>query len=109
MRNSIKEFFKANPKIPFMKQRMLTAIISAIIFISSISALAINGLNFGLDFTGGTQAEVTFAQPVDANTLRSHLVDAGFDKAVVQAYTQTMGAASAYSVRVAPHKGITQD
>lgn len=103
------EFFKANPKIPFMKQRMLAAIVSGVIFIGSIIALAMNGLNLGLDFTGGTQAEVTFSQPVKANELRASLVKAGFDKAVVQAYAQTMGATNAFSVRVAPHKELTQE
>lgn len=103
------EFFKANPKIPFMKQRVLAAIVSGIIFIGSLVALAINGLNFGLDFTGGTQAEVVFSQAVNANELRTNLVKAGFDKAVVQAYAQTMGATNAFSVRVAPHKELTQE
>ncbi len=103
------EFFKANPTIPFMKQRWLAAIISAIIFICSVLSLSINGLNLGLDFTGGTQAEVVFSQPIDANQLREQLVKAGFDKAVVQAYSQTTGAATAYSVRVAPHPSLTQD
>ena len=103
------EFFKANPTIPFMKQRVLAAIVSAIIFVSSLVALAANGLNLGLDFTGGTQAEVTFPQSVTANELRHQLVTAGFDKAVVQAYAQTMGAADAYSVRVAPQKSLTQE
>lgn len=103
------EFFKANPSIPFMKQRTLAAIISAIIFIASIVALAMNGLNLGLDFTGGTQAEVVFDHPVQAKQLRASLVKAGFDKAVVQAYAQTMGATKSYSVRVAPHKSWKQD
>lgn len=103
------EFFKANPKIPFMKQRLLAAIISAVIFIGSVIALSINGLNLGLDFTGGTQAEVTFSQPIKANVLRDRLVKAGFTKAVVQAYAQTMGATKAYSIRVAPHKSLTQE
>lgn len=103
------EFFKANPTIPFMKQRWLAAIISAIIFICSVLSLSINGLNLGLDFTGGTQAEVVFSQPIDANQLREQLVKAGFDKAVVQAYSQTTGAATSYSVRVAPHPSLTQD
>ncbi len=103
------EFFKANPNIPFMKQRILAAIVSIIIFVASIVALAMNGLNLGLDFTGGTQAEVTFVKPIQANQLRHQLVKEGFTKTVVQAYAQTMGATNAYSVRVAPHKSLTQE
>lgn len=103
------EFFKANPKIPFMKQRYLAAIVSAIIFIGSVVALVTNGLNLGLDFTGGTQAEATFSHPIKANALRAQLVEAGFTKAVVQAYAQTMGATKAYSVRVAPRPDLSQE
>lgn len=103
------EFFKANPTIPFMKQRILALIISTVIFIGSIVSLSINGLNLGLDFTGGTQAEVTFQHPIEANQLRAQLVKAGFEKAVVQAYAQTTAAVTAYSIRVAPHPELTQD
>ena len=53
------EFFKANPAIPFMRQRWIAALISAVIFIASVVSLCVNGLNLGLDFTGGTQVEVS--------------------------------------------------
>ena len=59
------EFFKANPTIPFMKQRWFAAAISLVIVICSILSLCVNGLNLGSDFTGGTQAEISFAQPPD--------------------------------------------
>lgn len=103
------EFFKANPTIPFMKQRMLAFVISSIIFAGSLLSLAINRLNLGLDFTGGTQTEVHFQKPIEANQLREQLVKAGFTKAVVQAYAQTTAAANTYSVRVAPHPELTQE
>src|SRR3990167_1071301 len=92
-----------------MKQRILALIISTVIFIGSIVSLSINGLNLGLDFTGGTQAEVTFQHPIEANQLRAQLVKAGFEKAVVQAYAQTTAAVTAYSILVAPHPELTQD
>lgn len=92
-----------------MKQRMLAFVISSIIFAGSLLSLAINKLNLGLDFTGGTQAEVHFQKPIEANQLREQLVKAGFTKAVVQAYAQTTAAANTYSVRVAPHPELTQE
>ena len=98
------EFFKTNTKIRFMDQRKLAALCSAIIFIGSVLALAFNGLNLGLDFTGGTQVEVTFAQPISVNKLRATLKQNGFSQAVVQAYT-----AKDVSVRVAPQKKLTQE
>src|SRR5690242_19364637 len=82
------EFFKANPRIPFMKQRWIAAVISGVIFIASLISLAVNGLNLVLDFTGGTQAEVGFTQTISATELREQLVKAGFSEAVVQAYTK---------------------
>jgi len=91
------EFFKAKYKIPFMRHRKWAAVFSAIIIIGSLLSLAINGLNLGLDFTGGTTAEVSFAQPTSADEVRNKLVANGFEKAVVQAFSVTD-----YSIRVAP-------
>jgi preprotein translocase subunit SecF len=98
------EFFKSNTRIPFMRQRIWTAILSALIIIASIVSLAINGLNLGLDFTGGTAVELVFSEAVNANDLREKLVNAGFDKAVVQAYS-----VNDYSIRLAPDKTMSQD
>lgn len=98
------EFFKANTKIRFMKQRIIAAVFSAIIFMASIGALAVYGLNLGLDFTGGTRVEVTFPQPVNVNQLRNTLQAQGFKQAIVQAYTT-----KDISVRVGPQKNIKQE
>jgi preprotein translocase subunit SecF len=103
------EFFKAKPTIPFMKQRWLAASISAVIVLFSVISLCIHGLNFGLDFTGGTQAEITFSQSVDTNQLRTQLVNAGFEQAVVQQYAKTTGSENMYSVRVGLYKELTQE
>ncbi len=86
-----------------MRQRKWAAIFSAVILIASILALAINGLNLGLDFTGGTSIEVTYKAPTNANVIRAQLIKNGFDKALVQAYTLTD-----YSIRVSPHDGQSQ-
>lgn len=98
------EFFKQNTKIPFMRQRVHAAIFSAIIFIGSIVAIATQGLTLGLDFTGGTQVQATFQKPVNISDVRKSLAEAGFTQAVVQAYSSKQ-----ISVRVSPHKELTQD
>lgn len=104
------EFFKANPTIPFMKQRWLAAIISSVIFIASVISLCVNGLNLGLDFTGGTQAEVSFAShQVVATQLRTQLVDAGFKHAIVQSYSKQNSSQNMFSVRIGLHKDLTQE
>ena len=105
------EFFKANPTIPFMKQRWIAATISAVIFICSVLSLCVYGLNLGSDFTGGTQAEISFTQSTNANQIRKQLVDAGFTQATVQAYAQSAGSQSQnrYSVRIGLHKSLTTE
>ena len=97
------EFFKANTTIPFMRQRKLAAVFSIILFVASAISLAVHGLNLGLDFTGGTQVEMTFKQPTDTNQLRVALRKNHFPEAVVQAYT-----VRDFSIRVAPHKSLSQ-
>jgi len=82
------EFFKQHTKIDFMSKRMriITACFSATLFLASVAALAINGLNFGLDFTGGLQVELHYQQSANLPKIRSSLAKAGFDQATVQSY-----------------------
>lgn len=72
--------------VTFMKYRKFAMVFSLILMIGSIASLAVNKLNFGLDFTGGTLIEVGFEQAADLNNIRQVLDDAGFDDAVVQLY-----------------------
>lgn len=80
------EFFKHNTHIDFMSQRKWAAIASIILFVLSITSLVMNGLNWGLDFTGGTQIQLHFPKAIDANDVRERLQAAGFKEAVVQNY-----------------------
>lgn len=70
--------------IPFMKIEKPMAILSIILVIGSIIAIAINGLNLGLDFTGGVSADVLYERPVEQAEVAQALTDNGFDDAVVQ-------------------------
>lgn len=98
------EFFRANTRIRFMRQRKGAAIFSALVFIASIIALLTQGLTLGLDFTGGSQISVTFAQPPNIEQVRTELANAGFKQAIVQSYSRTE-----ISIRLAPQKGVTQE
>ncbi|OGT67062.1 MAG: protein-export membrane protein SecF [Gammaproteobacteria bacterium RIFCSPHIGHO2_12_FULL_45_9] len=80
------EFFKHNTNIDFMAQRKWAAIFSVVLFIVSMATLAVNGLNWGLDFTGGTQVQLNFPGAADLNLIRSNLEQAGFKDAVVTSY-----------------------
>jgi len=98
------EFFKSNTKIGFMRQRKAAAIFSILIFIVSILALSTKGLTLGLDFTGGTQVQVSYQQAVNPSMVRKQLNQAGFSQAVVQAYTP-----KTLSIKVAPRDDMSQE
>lgn len=70
--------------IPFMKLEKPMAIFSILMVLISIGALFINGLNLGLDFTGGVSADVKYENPVEQTEVIQSLEKAGFDDAVVQ-------------------------
>ena len=70
--------------IPFMSIEKPMAILSLLLVIGSIIAIAVNGLNFGLDFTGGVSADVAYEQPVEQVAVVKALADNGFNDAVVQ-------------------------
>lgn len=70
--------------IHFMRFRHITMAFSLLLIAASIISLATRGLNFGLDFTGGTLIEVIYQQPVKIDGVRSQLSGAGFESAIVQ-------------------------
>jgi preprotein translocase subunit SecF len=81
-----------------MGPRRVAYAVSAILMVLSVVVLATRGLNFGLDFTGGTLIEVSFPGDADPDLVRSNLRGAGLGDAVVQ----TFGAASDIVVRIPP-------
>lgn len=69
-----------------MSLQKWTALLSTLLFVASLSSLFIYGLNWGLDFTGGTQFQVHYPKTANLSEIRDSLTQAGLDKAVVQAY-----------------------
>jgi len=92
------EFFRKIPRIDFMRTRNLWFVISAVIISLSILSVAIRGLNFGIDFTGGTLLEVHYAKPVELDAVRGALGQEGFGGAVVQHF----GSSRDVMIRLAP-------
>ncbi len=74
------------PSINFMRARTIAGWISSGTVIGSVALLALVGLSFGLDFTGGSLVELEFAAEPSLETVRETLVIAGFPDAVVQAF-----------------------
>ncbi len=73
-----------NTKINFMDQRRMALIVSVAVIVISLMAIVVRGLNFGIDFTGGTLVEVGYEDAVEIASVRSALTDGGFDDAIVQ-------------------------
>ena len=80
------EFFKNKTNIDYIKQKKIAMIFSILIAIFSSYFLITNGLNLGLDFTGGTQLEVTSKQNINIQTLREQFDAANFHDIIIQTY-----------------------
>ncbi len=90
--------------IDFLKWRRITVFVSAALLVVSILSLAVRGLVFGIDFTGGTLVEVGYSQAVDLEPVRASLSEAGFEGAVVQHF----GTTKDVLVRIAPRDDVEQ-
>jgi preprotein translocase subunit SecF len=99
------EFFKKNTQIDFMAQRKAAAIISTILFVLSLLSLAAYGLNWGLDFKGGTQIQMSFPYEANLNQIRDTLQKGGFKEAEVKNY----GSSKEVLVTLAAHDNAEKD
>ena len=70
--------------IGFMKLRTLATALSVVLIVGSIVSLVMNGINWGLDFTGGTQVELYYERPVNVGDVRQQLADDGHADAIVK-------------------------
>ncbi len=78
-----------NRTINFMGVRNLAFAFTVLLTLLALLSLFTKGLNLGLDFTGGTQIELSYEQPADLSKIRSQLGGAGFGDAVVQSFGAT--------------------
>lgn len=78
--------FPYDSKIDFLRYRHVALVIAVLMIIGSMVLLGVRGLNYALDFTGGTVAELTFEHPADLDDLRDRLDAGGYPGAVVQAF-----------------------
>ena len=72
--------------INFMGARHIAFALGVIMVLASLGTLAVKGLNFGLDFTGGTLIELNYEQAADLNKIRSQMQEGGYPDAVVQSF-----------------------
>ena len=85
--------------IDFMGKRHLAWIFSGVVLLGSVFALVVQGVNRGLDFTGGALIEVGFEEAVEPTAVRDVLNEAGYSNAVVQNY----GSETDILIRVPPN------
>ena len=97
------EFFRITHDIPFMRHALVFNVISAVTFVLAVVLLAVRGLNLGVDFRGGTVIEVTYAQAVDFNRLRTAI-----DKLDLGEYSaQSFGSSTTALIRLPLKEGVS--
>jgi len=97
------EFFRVKKDIPFMSYGRLTTAISMITFVLAVVFLATRGLNFGVDFTGGTMIEVNYPHAADLNNIRTTIDGIGLKDATVQNF----GTSRDVLIRLPVRTGLT--
>ena len=86
----------------FMGMRKATSIVSALLIISSVFTLSYQGLNLGIDFTGGTLVEVGYPEAVNLDKLRQSFSDSEFNDVAIQYF----GSAKEILIRIPPQQGL---
>ncbi|TCT19578.1 protein translocase subunit SecF [Thiobaca trueperi] len=74
------------PHFNFLSQRRKAMVFSAVLMVVSLLSLAVQGLNLGLDFTGGTLIEISYKESADLGEVRAALTQGGFVNVMVQQF-----------------------
>lgn len=78
--------FPYDSNIDFMRLRMISLVVAALIMFVGIGAMFTKGFNFALDFTGGVGVELAYDKSVDVEGVRDRLEKAGYPGAQVQTF-----------------------
>ena len=88
--------------IDFMSKRRTAMMVSIGLLVLSFAIIFVRGINWGLDFTGGTVVEVGYPAPIGIPEVRAALVEADFSGAEVQHF----GTSSEVLIRIAPQEDL---
>lgn len=94
------QIIKTGHVIDFMSKRSIAIVSSLVLVGVAITMLFARGLNFGIDFTGGTLIEVGYEEAVQLSDVRSTLAAGGFEDASVQQF----GTPRDVLIRMAPRE-----
>ncbi len=96
---------KTNINFLGKSRRKIALAISVLVVVVSLYELAVEGLEFGIDFTGGILLEVGYPEAANLEEIRTNLADAGYDDALVQRF----GSDTDVLVRLPPQDGTNPD
>ncbi len=78
------EIFRVKNDIPFLKYRKIAAFISILTFVMAFFFLFQKGLNYGVDFTGGTIIEISYEKKANVDEIREQLTQINLNEIQVQ-------------------------
>ena len=88
----------------FIRWWKTAVIITAIFVVAGVGSLLVKGINYSIDFTGGTLMQLEFKQPPDVADLRHTIEGSG----VVGAEVQQFGTAREFTVRAQDQANVAQ-
>ena len=98
------ELFRFKKDIPFMRHALIFNAISALTFVAAVFFLLHNGLNLSIEFTGGTQMEVSYPHAANVEQVKQTLEQLGFHDTSASIF----GRAQDVLIRLpAPKTGVT--
>jgi len=95
----------AETKVPFLKYRFITFLMSAALILASAGMFFGPGVNKGIDFEGGIMLEIGMTEAPDLAQMRSALGDLGLGQVTLQ----TFGAPNDIMIRVQRQEGGSEE
>jgi preprotein translocase subunit SecF len=95
------QWLTGTPNFNFVKYRRVAMVTSSLLSLLAIVSVVYPGLNYGVDFTGGTIVEAEYTGPADLDAIRTGLTDLGFE----QVQVQNFGSSSEVLIRLPPLEG----
>src|ERR1700741_2721487 len=81
------DFFPHDLRLPFMRYKGLCLVLSIVAMALSLAIFAVRGLNYGVDFKGGSRLEVqSTSGPADSAALREKLGKLGLGAVQIQSF-----------------------